>query len=50
MHLIYVCNFITQWSPKCFVHSCEHLQGGENENMNIIMRSNYYTLLKTKIV
>ena len=28
MHELYVCNFI---APTCFVHSCDHLQGGEND-------------------
>jgi phage-related holin len=26
----YGCNFIAQWSPTCFGHSCGHLQGGED--------------------
>jgi len=29
-------NLIAQWSPICFGYSCSHLQGGENENTDII--------------
>jgi len=40
----YGCNFIAQWSPKCFGHSRGHLQGGENKNKKIIKMSlNYFT-------
>ena len=43
----YACNFIAQWSPKCFGHSCGHLQGGENKNTNIIILCpNHSTILK----
>jgi hypothetical protein len=31
----YRCNFIAEWSPAGSGHSCDHLQGGNNNNTNI---------------
>ena len=33
----YECTFIAQRSPTCFGHACGHLQGGGNNNTNIIV-------------
>jgi len=38
------------WSPTCFDHACDHLQGGENKNTNVIkMCLNYFTFEKSYI-
>jgi hypothetical protein len=34
--LIFWCRLIERYSPTCFAHLCEHLQGGMNKNTIII--------------
>lgn len=47
---IYERNLITQGSPTCFGHSCNHLQGGTNNNTNIVLICRHQSTVKNHTV